>query len=526
MGLSLSATNVSTASDGTSPDSDVLSVSPRSAPSMGRGKLGQIFGTNSCARRIRGQTLTQQTLSGRLAVTLALDEPTLVPSKRHPVSFCVFLNDHPVFFSAVASSTTFYLTCALGDSLRIGLCDPKDLTVSLASGSLTLSPQLPFGTETIMSVDLDLSPDAAQSAAAASLPRTLRVTLLPINFGVYSYTPPVEDTSELAEPNLLDIDLLRICDVPLNLAEQKARVCLLVAYGSQSLVSRKADLDPATCAASIESDLTFRASPQHTFIWIRMVSLVDSAVVNEARISLLDIHWSASMSLEGRWFPFSAGGFVKMRLQLSEPGNGSCIHASLGTPISAVPLRFNYGDILLFNNRGAASVAVSMATSSSWDHAALVYQEENGALMVVEATSEGVKGHPLEEKLAEWTKRVKKIALRRLYVKRDDESRRALWQFCMEMCGRRYKKSLSSLMSSRLGLHRGDDLSTLFCSELVAAGLKVLGALPQSVSASNVLPKDLASSSSLKLLKGSLGPLITISNLKKSFVAGTPHDDY
>jgi hypothetical protein len=63
------------------------------------------------------------------------------------------------------------------------------------------------------------------------------------------------------------------------------------------------------------------------------------------------------------------------------------------------------------------------------------------------------------------------------------------------MTGRSYKKSVGQLVQSRWGRNKTDDLSSVFCSELVAAAFKQLELLPESLVSCNVLPKDLAGNS-------------------------------
>ncbi len=62
---------------------------------------------------------------------------------------------------------------------------------------------------------------------------------------------------------------------------------------------------------------------------------------------------------------------------------------------------------------------------------------------------------------------------------------------------------------ARWGRNKADDLSSVFCSELVAAAYKQLGLLEDSVVTCNVLPKDLAGDFALR--RGALGPLIVYS---------------
>ncbi len=102
-----------------------------------------------------------------------------------------------------------------------------------------------------------------------------------------------------------------------------------------------------------------------------------------------------------------------------------------------------------------------------------------------------------------------KMAFRRLLLPRTPELRAELWSFAVGMTGRSYKKSVGQLVQSRWGRNKTDDLSSVFCSELVAAAYKQLGLLGEAVVTCNVLPKDLAGDFALQ--RGSLGPLIVYS---------------
>merc|ERR1711916_157123 len=101
--------------------------------------------------------------------------------------------------------------------------------------------------------------------------------------------------------------------------------------------------------------------------------------------------------------------------------------------------------------------------------------------------------------------------------------RAELWTFAVGMTGRSYKKSVGQLVGSRCGRNKADDLSSVFCSELVAAALKHLGILSDKMVTSNVLPKDMASSDFASAMLGgvSLGPLITYSPKLHALFTGT-----
>ena len=110
-----------------------------------------------------------------------------------------------------------------------------------------------------------------------------------------------------------------------------------------------------------------------------------------------------------------------------------------------------------------------------------------------------------------------KIGIRRLLGIRTPEVQAQLWTFAIAMTGRSYKKNIGQLVGSRWGRNKADDLSSVFCSELVAA-FKHLDLLDESFVTSNVLPKDLASAE-FQLRRGSLGPIVLYTPKKHSALA-------
>jgi hypothetical protein len=99
-----------------------------------------------------------------------------------------------------------------------------------------------------------------------------------------------------------------------------------------------------------------------------------------------------------------------------------------------------------------------------------------------------------------------------------------LWSYAVAMTGRSYKKSVGQLVQSRWGRNKTDDLSSVFCSELVAAALKQLELLPDSLVSANVLPKDLAGD--FPLLRGALSPLTLYAPKLHTLMSGKrPYND-
>jgi hypothetical protein len=79
--------------------------------------------------------------------------------------------------------------------------------------------------------------------------------------------------------------------------------------------------------------------------------------------------------------------------------------------------------------------------------------------------------------------------------------------FMLSLAGVSYEKSKHDLIGSVLKFNKQDDLSSVFCSELVAAAWKLMGVLGLNAVSSNFLPKDFAvkkkrKNKEIKLLKG------------------------
>jgi hypothetical protein len=89
--------------------------------------------------------------------------------------------------------------------------------------------------------------------------------------------------------------------------------------------------------------------------------------------------------------------WVRCRLGLSVEDNGA-LFGSLGFATRVLPFRVNYGDLILVSNHSTMGRIISAATSSEWDHVAVVTCDASGReLMLMEATSDGVLVYPFEE---------------------------------------------------------------------------------------------------------------------------------
>ena len=185
--------------------------------------------------------------------------------------------------------------------------------------------------------------------------------------------------------------------------------------------------------------------------------------------------------------------------------------APFGRPMRVVPMRMAAGDILLVSSSAIITHGVKLATSSQWDHVAMIVslRGKPNRLRLFEATMEGVECYALDDALRVY-KESNKIAIRRLRTVRTKQMMKGLHDFVDEVKGRPYKQDYWQLVRSVYGANQQDDLSSLFCSQLIAAAYITMELLPPDIPSNNYLPGDFAGNITQRLLKGKLGPPIVI----------------
>ena len=97
------------------------------------------------------------------------------------------------------------------------------------------------------------------------------------------------------------------------------------------------------------------------------------------------------------------------------------------------------------------------------------------------------------------------MSLRQLRAKRTPEMLAALCALRRELRGRPYESSKLEVIKAAYDgpLGRNDeDLSSLFCGELVAEAYQAMGLLPGDSPSSEYVPSDFSSERSLPLLQG------------------------
>jgi hypothetical protein len=186
------------------------------------------------------------------------------------------------------------------------------------------------------------------------------------------------------------------------------------------------------------------------------------------------------------------------------------------------------GDVLLFGGDGLVCSTIKAVTRSRWSHVALVVRPHPaGPPLLWEATAApelpdlvrheirpGVNLFDLEQWVRHYAGRT---ALRRLHVARTEAMRAALLAFFHEVHGRPFEQRRLQLFRSMydgpLGANREEDLSSLFCSELVAASYQRMGLLSPHPPSNEYTPRDFSSDRETPLpllLEASLGDEVIV----------------
>jgi len=188
--------------------------------------------------------------------------------------------------------------------------------------------------------------------------------------------------------------------------------------------------------------------------------------------------------------------------------------------------KLNTGDIILFSGKGGISTGIKWITQCKWSHVGMVLRLiEWDAVLLWESTTlnniadvesgkerKGVQLVPLSERIKKYNG---KVSVRLLNVNRNQEMLNKLSLLRSEIKGRRYETSKIELFKSAYDGPLGsniEDLSSLFCSELVAEAYQRMELISEEKSSNEYTPKDFSDVGELILLKGDLENEISISN--------------
>lgn len=190
------------------------------------------------------------------------------------------------------------------------------------------------------------------------------------------------------------------------------------------------------------------------------------------------------------------------------------------------------GDIVLFSGKGLVSQGIKRFTFSSWSHVGMVLKSaELDSVMLWESTTlsnipdvesgkllKGVQIVPLSQRIGLYKG---SISIRRLKLERNNKHTKALVKLRKELRGRKYEDSELELIKSAYDGPFGrntEDLSSLFCSELVAEAYQAMGLLcddkidPNYKPSNEYTPADFSHKKrkELNLLEGKLGKEIPV----------------
>jgi hypothetical protein len=186
--------------------------------------------------------------------------------------------------------------------------------------------------------------------------------------------------------------------------------------------------------------------------------------------------------------------------------------------------RIDTGDLVLFSGKGGVSAGIKWFTRSSWSHVGMALRlPEWDMVLLWESTVinnvkdveegrvlQGVQLTPLSERLARYDG---DVAIRHLEVERTPAMASALRQLREQFRGRPYEGKHIELLKSAYDGPFGrnhEDLSSLFCSEMVAEAYQAMDLLPPRPASNEYTPRDFSAAGKLKLVRGSLGPEVII----------------
>jgi len=179
------------------------------------------------------------------------------------------------------------------------------------------------------------------------------------------------------------------------------------------------------------------------------------------------------------------------------------------------------GDLVLFSGKGGISEGIKLFTVSKWSHVAMALRVPEWELVLVwESTTvsnlkdvvdgvakRGVQLVVLSDRIRTYKGEVSIRHLRGIDVNSDGHARDALRALRSEVRNRPYEEDKLQLIRATLdgpfGIGENDaDLSSLFCSELIAEAYQRMGLLPSEPPSNEYTPKDFSDKGSLKLLRG------------------------
>ena len=198
---------------------------------------------------------------------------------------------------------------------------------------------------------------------------------------------------------------------------------------------------------------------------------------------------------------------------------------------SAVRSSFSTGDIVLFSGKSGISNIIKLFSGGKWSHVGmvLIVKEMGDAVLLWESTTlsnvadvetslgtKGVQLVPLSQRIANYDG---EVLIRKLSKQITAPMHTALNACRKELSRKPYEKNEMELIRAAYdgigGKSSGEDLSSLFCSELVAEAYQAMGLLPDpptGAPSNEYTPMDFSERRTLPLRQGySLGKEVSIS---------------
>ncbi|NQZ57958.1 MAG: hypothetical protein HRT88_10905 [Lentisphaeraceae bacterium] len=180
------------------------------------------------------------------------------------------------------------------------------------------------------------------------------------------------------------------------------------------------------------------------------------------------------------------------------------------------------GDLVLFSGGTIMSRFIRFFGRSNWSHLGMVVVDKvYDQVLIYQATpvdkiedfysgaaKKGVQINALSDVIKKYDGGV---AIRQLTnFERTDEVISSVTKFRKEMKDKPFEEDylefVKACYDGPFGDNDNEDLSALFCSELVAEAYQRMGILSDSIPSNEYTPKDFSSGGSLDLLQGALSP--------------------
>ena len=163
------------------------------------------------------------------------------------------------------------------------------------------------------------------------------------------------------------------------------------------------------------------------------------------------------------------------------------------------------GDLVLFSGKSPIGQFIKLFSNSKWSHIGMVLKvDEVDMLLLWESTTinntpdaftrkitSGVQTTVLSERLDNFDG---EVAVRFLQGDLSPESKLALKKLRDHLRGRPYEQSKVELVNSLMDMigieENKEDFSSVFCSELIAEGLQVMGVMSTDAPANEFTPRD------------------------------------